>query len=158
MKLASSFFGPFPIVDRVGPLAYKLQLPEGALIHLTFHVSQLKQVLKPSEILLDKLPIQKSSENLAPITKQILNERILATGGRKCKEILVYWDGIDQSEATWIPIFKFNRLYPVLVLWTRLIQPGENDTHMGMHGLDVVTLHENCSLAGDELFKPYLLL
>lgn len=78
--LAPRFFGPFLIVDRVAPVAYKLQVPEGARIHPTFHVSQLKQALKPSDILLDKLPIQTSLDNLTPIPKQILDERINTTG------------------------------------------------------------------------------
>jgi len=36
------YFSPFPIIQCVGPVAYKLLLPSTARIHSVFHVSQLK--------------------------------------------------------------------------------------------------------------------
>ena len=42
-KLAPRFYGPFEIVQRVGPIAYKLALPAHCHIHPVFHVSQLRE-------------------------------------------------------------------------------------------------------------------
>jgi hypothetical protein len=38
-KLASIWTGPFKILDTVGPVAYRLQIPEEWNIHNVFHVS-----------------------------------------------------------------------------------------------------------------------
>ncbi|GJV73379.1 putative reverse transcriptase domain-containing protein [Tanacetum coccineum] len=45
-KLAPRFVGPFEITKKVGPVAYKLDLPEELDgVHKTFHVSNLKKYL-----------------------------------------------------------------------------------------------------------------
>ncbi|GJT46540.1 putative reverse transcriptase domain-containing protein [Tanacetum coccineum] len=45
-KLAPRFVGPFEIVEKVGPVAYRLVLPEELNgVHDTFHVSNLKKCL-----------------------------------------------------------------------------------------------------------------
>jgi hypothetical protein len=46
-KLEPRYIGPFPILEKCGMVAYKLDLsPSLARVHDIFHVSQLKKCLK----------------------------------------------------------------------------------------------------------------
>ncbi|GJS01319.1 putative reverse transcriptase domain-containing protein [Tanacetum coccineum] len=52
-KLHPRYIGPFKILSRVGPEAYKLELPrELQGLHNTFHVSNLKKCLSDEELII----------------------------------------------------------------------------------------------------------
>jgi hypothetical protein len=58
-KLAPRFIGPYPVISRVGPAAYRLELPESMLdIHNVFHVSQLRKCLQVPENHIEAKTIQ----------------------------------------------------------------------------------------------------
>ncbi|GJZ94666.1 hypothetical protein Tco_0666869 [Tanacetum coccineum] len=59
-KLNPRYVGPFKVLERVGSISYKLDLPqELSRVHNTFHVSNLKKCYadEPLAILLDGLHI-----------------------------------------------------------------------------------------------------
>jgi hypothetical protein len=56
-KLAPHYIGPFPILEKCGTMAYKLDLPPSlAGVHDIFHVSQLNKCLKaPVDVMLPEV-------------------------------------------------------------------------------------------------------
>jgi hypothetical protein len=56
-KLALHYIGLFPILEKCGTVAYKLDLPPYlAIVHDIFHVSQLKKCLKaPVDVVLSEV-------------------------------------------------------------------------------------------------------
>ena len=45
-KLAPQFHGPFKILERIGPIVYRLALPPTMKVHDVFHVTLLKKYVK----------------------------------------------------------------------------------------------------------------
>ncbi|GJQ97665.1 putative reverse transcriptase domain-containing protein [Tanacetum coccineum] len=62
-KLAPRYVGPFEILERIGPVAYRLRLPkELSEVHDTFHVPNLKKCLADANLYvpLDEIKIDKT--------------------------------------------------------------------------------------------------
>ncbi|GJZ87323.1 putative reverse transcriptase domain-containing protein [Tanacetum coccineum] len=52
-KLNPQYIGPFKILERIGPMAYKLELPEElSNVHNTFYVSDLKKCLSDESLVI----------------------------------------------------------------------------------------------------------
>jgi hypothetical protein len=59
-KLAPRYAGPYPIIDKYGPMSYQVELPAKLSgVHNVFHVSQLKRCLKPPTdvVIEDTIPL-----------------------------------------------------------------------------------------------------
>jgi hypothetical protein len=44
-KLEPKYYGPYKLLQRIGSMAYKLELSPSSRVHLVFHVSCLKKVI-----------------------------------------------------------------------------------------------------------------
>ena len=115
-KLAPKFYGPYQILERIGAVAYKLDLPNDTLIHLMFHVTCLKAKLGQSILPLNKLPPMGPLGHITPKPIQILQQRNITTRRhQKGTEVLVQWEGASKADATWEVLLKLQQQFPHLV-------------------------------------------
>lgn len=76
-KLAPLFYGPFQVMERIGAVAYKLELLEGSQVHLVFSVSLLKKKFGNAQL---AAQIQVSGWTMGPrdrVPKQIVGRKMV---------------------------------------------------------------------------------
>ncbi|KAD7479936.1 hypothetical protein E3N88_03072 [Mikania micrantha] len=96
-KLTPKYFGPFLIIEKIGKVAYKLDLPSEAQIHPVFHVSLLKKAHGSHHSLTPLPALPRFS--LQP--RAIIDRRLVRRGPRMTTQVLVHWKNLEASEATW---------------------------------------------------------
>ena len=100
-KLASRFYGPYQIEEKIGKVAYKLKLPEGSRIHPVFHVSLLKKKLGDTIAPSLELPPTADDGDVIMEPEAILDTRWVKKGSKFIEESLVKWKRLPLEEATW---------------------------------------------------------
>ncbi|GJS36501.1 putative reverse transcriptase domain-containing protein [Tanacetum coccineum] len=115
-KLAPRYVGPFEIVECVGPVAYRLKLPqELSCVHDTFHVSNLKKCLAEPDVQvpLDEIEID---ENLRFVEEpiEIVDRDVKKLKRRRIPLVKVRWNSRQGAEYTWEREDQFQKKYPHL--------------------------------------------
>jgi hypothetical protein len=101
-KLAPRNIGLFPILEKCGTVAYKLDLPPFlAGVHDIFHVSQLKKCLKaPVDVVLPKVTPLKVDLLYPEHPIKILDPKGV-TRRKTIKFFKIQWSNQSEEEATW---------------------------------------------------------
>ena len=115
-KLAPRYVGPFRILSRSGPVAYRLELPPNlSQVHDVFHVSQLRRCFKDPirEVEHDMIELQQDlTYQEHPI--RILDQSERRTRNKTTKFLKVQWLNHSEDEATWEREDRLRDEYPDL--------------------------------------------
>ena len=74
-NLAPKFYGPYKVLQKIGSVAYKLELPSSSHIQPVFHVSCLKKVIGTNIIAQTILPELDTEGSIILEPETILNKR-----------------------------------------------------------------------------------
>ncbi|GJV42122.1 hypothetical protein Tco_1420562 [Tanacetum coccineum] len=102
-KLAPRFVGPFEIIEKVGPVAYRLDLPEELDgVHDTFHVSNLKKCLADPtlQVPLDEIQVD-AKLNFMEEPVEILEREFKKLKRSRIAIVKVRWNSKRGPEFTW---------------------------------------------------------
>lgn len=99
-KLSPRYYGPFRVLNTVGSVAYRLDLPAGAAIHNVFHVSQLKLCPNP-QAASSGLPQFYVDLGTSKEPEQILETKMAKRRNAAVTKVLVQWKGETPEQATW---------------------------------------------------------
>jgi hypothetical protein len=115
-KLSPKFYGLFRVLERVGEVAYKLELPPGARLHNVLHVG----LLKPHKGAPPSTPgvLPPTVHGCAcPQPAKVIKGRL----ARGVQQLLVRWDDQSAANATWVELQAFKQAFPSYQLKDALV-------------------------------------
>jgi len=116
-KLAYKYFGPYTVLERVGSVAYKLDLLEGHMIHPVFHISQLKPFVPDCTPVFETLPVTTDLAAAAAVPDKIIDRRLVKKGNTTIPQVKVIWTGLHPSTATWEDYHVLRHHFPDAPAW-----------------------------------------
>ncbi|XP_070676234.1 uncharacterized protein [Malus domestica] len=116
MMLSPRYIGPYVITERVGEVAYRLELPpELSKVHNVFHVSMLRHYISdPSHVILHQ-PLEINPDltyDEEPITILDWKDKIIRN--KTVSLVKVLWRNHSVEEATWETEDRMREMYPRL--------------------------------------------
>lgn len=115
-KLAPRYVGPFEILARIGPVAYKLKLPqELSGVHDTFHVSNLKKCLADESLIIPPGEVRIDNKlHFIEEPIEIIDREIKRLRRSHIPIVHIRWNSKRGPEFTWEREDHMKQKYPHL--------------------------------------------
>nr|GEY94817.1 putative reverse transcriptase domain-containing protein [Tanacetum cinerariifolium] len=144
-KLNPRYIGPFKVLERIGDVAYKLDLPkELSRVNNTFHVSNLKKCHadEPLAVPLDGLHFD---DKLLFVEEpvEIIDREVKRLKQSRIPLVKVRWNSKRGPEFTWEREDQFRKKYPHL--FARTASTSSNCTAMSLAEAEYVALSASCA-------------
>jgi hypothetical protein len=122
-KLAYKYFGPYKILDKVGQVSYKLELPEGTKVHNVFHVSQLKEYRADYTPVFADMPKVPALDTKDTAPERILTRRLVKKGNAALPQVQIKWRHLPEDAATWEDWDTLKARFPEVIAWGQATIP-----------------------------------
>lgn len=116
-KLAYKYYGPFQVLECIGPAAYKLLLPTKAQIHTVFHVSQLKEHKPYHTPVFSQLLAAVDLSGVQVVPEMILERNMVKHHNKVQVQVLIQWSGLAAEAATWEDYDVLKNRFPDTPAW-----------------------------------------
>jgi hypothetical protein len=103
------------VLERIGYVAYRLDLPPESKIHPVFHVSCLKKKLGERIFCQQQLPDITSMGDVRIQPTAILDRRMVKWHNKAVVEVLVQWAHLPKEDATWEPYETLKARFPEFI-------------------------------------------
>ncbi|GKB40068.1 hypothetical protein Tco_0885010 [Tanacetum coccineum] len=115
-KLNPRYIEPFKILERIGPVAYKLELPEElSNVYSTFHISNLKKFLSNEFIVIPMKELRLDDKlNFVEDPVEIMDREVKQLKQSQIPIIKVRWNSKRGPEFTWECENQIRAKYPHL--------------------------------------------
>ncbi|GKF20919.1 hypothetical protein Tco_0069557, partial [Tanacetum coccineum] len=115
-KLNPRYIGHFRILEMIGPVAYRLELPqELSRVHTVFHVCNLKKCLYDDSLVIPLEEIQLDDKlNFVEEPVEIMDREVKQLKRSRIPIIKVRWNARKGPEYTWQREDQFKSKYPHL--------------------------------------------
>ncbi|GKE71480.1 putative reverse transcriptase domain-containing protein [Tanacetum coccineum] len=115
-KLNPRYVRPFRIIERIGPVAYRLELPqELSRVHNVFHVCNLKKCLSDNTLVIPLEEIQLDDKlNFVEEPVDIMDREVKQLKRSRIPIVKVRWNARRGPEYTWEREDQFKSKYPHL--------------------------------------------
>jgi hypothetical protein len=113
-KLSPRYIGPYEVIERVGPVAYRLALPpELDRIHNVFHVSMLRRYRSdPSHVIIPQEIEVQPDMTYEEEPEQILDREVRQLRNKQIPMVKILWKHHTPREATWETEESLRQQYP----------------------------------------------
>jgi hypothetical protein len=100
-KLSPKDYVPYKVLQKIGTMAYKLELPAYSRVHPVFHVSCLKKVIG-DKILVQTIFPELDEEGKIILEPEVITDtRIHQLRNRSILEYLIKWRKLLDEYSTW---------------------------------------------------------
>ncbi|GJY46604.1 hypothetical protein Tco_0435667 [Tanacetum coccineum] len=115
-KLNPRYIRPFKILERIGPAAYKLELPEKlSNVYSTFHVSDLKKCLSDESLVIPMKELRLDDKlNFVEEPVEIMDREVKQLKQSHIPIVKVRWNSKRGLEFTWEREDQIRAKYPHL--------------------------------------------